>query len=129
MIGPRARQWMAFAEELEPRISSKARHTARFRLCFFPLLLLSTIVLGCGPDAPGTAPDPTFDLLDHAPVEVPATKAHKQGEMAGEVTQDSVILQARLNVDGKVRSGDVEGCPGVGAFLLFRLAPGHWLLG
>jgi len=38
--------------------------------------------------------------VDYPPVEVPPTTAHTQGEMAGEATQDSVILQARLTVFG-----------------------------
>jgi alkaline phosphatase/alkaline phosphatase D len=38
--------------------------------------------------------------------------------MAGEVTQDSVILQARLTKSGRVRFRDVKGRAGVGAFAL-----------
>jgi alkaline phosphatase/alkaline phosphatase D len=38
--------------------------------------------------------------------------------MVGEVSQTSAVLQARLTVDGKVRSRDVSGCSGVGAFAL-----------
>jgi alkaline phosphatase/alkaline phosphatase D len=51
-------------------------------------------------------------------VEVPPPSAHYQAEMAGEVTQDAVILQARLTRDGEVRAGDVEGRVGLGAFAL-----------
>ena len=58
------------------------------------------------------------DPLDQPRVEVPGTTAHWQGEMAGEVTQDSAILQARLTVDGVVHCGDVEGRPAAGAFAL-----------
>ena len=38
--------------------------------------------------------------------------------MAGEVTQDSGILQARLTRTGQVRNGYVRGAPGVAAFVL-----------
>jgi phosphodiesterase/alkaline phosphatase D-like protein len=65
------------------------------------ILFVLLVVVGCG--APEEAPDPI---------------ARWQGKIAGEVTQDSVILQARLTEDGKVRSGDVKGRPGVGAFAL-----------
>jgi alkaline phosphatase/alkaline phosphatase D len=58
------------------------------------------------------------DNAGYAPVDVPESTLRWQGEMAGEVSQDSVILQARLTEDGKVRSGDVKGCSGVGAFVL-----------
>lgn len=51
-------------------------------------------------------------------VYVPEAQVHWQGEMAGEVTQHSVILQTRLTRDGKVRWGDVKGANGVGAFAL-----------
>jgi alkaline phosphatase D len=52
------------------------------------------------------------------PIEIPEGTVPWQGEMAGEVTQDSVILQARLSADGKVRASDVKGCPGLGSFVL-----------
>jgi alkaline phosphatase/alkaline phosphatase D len=60
------------------------------------------------------------DNADHAPINVPESTLRWQGEMAGEVSQDSVILQARLTEDGKVRSGDVRGCPGIGALVLSK---------
>ena len=48
---------------------------------------------------------------------------HAQGEMAGEVTQNSVILQSRLTwghvlIDDQPGwpDGDVPGCPGVACF-------------
>jgi alkaline phosphatase/alkaline phosphatase D len=56
--------------------------------------------------------------VDYTPIAVPETTLHWQGEMAGEVTQHTVILQARLTVDGKVHLFDVEGRPGIGAFAL-----------
>ena len=49
--------------------------------------------------------------------------SHAQGEMAGEVTQNSVILQSRLTwgdalMDNKPGwpDGDIPGCPGIACF-------------
>lgn len=42
--------------------------------------------------------------------------SHIEGEMAGEVTQTSVILQSRLTVVGVDESGDVPGARGVARF-------------
>jgi alkaline phosphatase/alkaline phosphatase D len=58
------------------------------------------------------------ELLDRIPVRVGAPAKHAQGERVGEVSQHAAVLQARLTLDGKVRSGDVLGCSGVGAFAL-----------
>jgi alkaline phosphatase D len=82
------------------------------------LVLVSLAAGGCGPASHDTAPDLVHDPLDYTAVDVPESTAHWQGEMAGEVMQGSVILQARLTKDGKVRSGDVEGRSGVAAFAL-----------
>ncbi|MCH9023410.1 MAG: alkaline phosphatase D family protein [Planctomycetes bacterium] len=41
---------------------------------------------------------------------------HGQGEMAGEVTADSVILQSRLTVGDRLVDGDLGGFEGVGRF-------------
>jgi alkaline phosphatase/alkaline phosphatase D len=82
------------------------------------LVLVFLAVGGCGPASHEMAAELVHDPLDYAPVDVPEPTAHWQGEMAGEVTQDSVILQARLTKNGKVRSGDVEGRPGLAAFAL-----------
>lgn len=82
---------------------------------FFLILMITA---SCAPDRSGVAPQVPPDPVDYPPVEVPPTTAHYQGEMAGEVTQDSVILQARLTVNGKIRFGDVKGRAGVGAFAL-----------
>jgi hypothetical protein len=76
------------------------------------LVLVSLAAGGCGPASHDTAPDLVHDPLDYTAVDVPESTAHWQGEMAGEVMQGSVILQARLTKDGKVRSGDVEGRSG-----------------
>ena len=38
--------------------------------------------------------------------------------MAGEVTHDIVILQARLSSDGEVRFRDIRGRPGIATFAL-----------
>jgi alkaline phosphatase D len=45
---------------------------------------------------------------------------HAQGEMAGEVTQTSVILQSRLTGSAGLVDGDVPGAAGVGCFELSR---------
>ena len=53
-----------------------------------------------------------------APAPDPITITNGQGEMAGEVTADSVILQSRLTtLDGLV-DGDVAGAPGTARFEL-----------
>ena len=87
-------------------------------LPFLALALLCTTVLGCQPDRCQVTPALPADSADYAPIDVPETTLRWQGEMAGEVSQDSVILQARITEDGQIRSGDVRGCPGVGAFVL-----------
>ena len=43
---------------------------------------------------------------------------HGQGEMAGRVTETSVILQSRLTQGAKLVDGDLPGCPGVARFEL-----------
>ena len=89
-------------------------------LPFLALALLCATVAGCQPDRCQVPPALPADNADYAPVEVPEATARWQGEMAGEVSQDSAILQARLTQDGQVRSGDVRGCPGAGAFALSK---------
>ena len=61
------------------------------------------LLAGCG----GPAPDPI-------------TITNGQGEMAGEVTADSVILQSRLTTMDGLVDGDVAGAPGTARF---ELAP------
>jgi alkaline phosphatase D len=85
-------------------------------LPFLALILLCVTITGCQSDRCQVPPTLPANNTDRAPVEVPETTIRWQGEMAGEVSQNSVIFQARLTQDGKVRSGDVRGCPGVGAF-------------
>lgn len=75
------------------------------------IVLASMTAAGCGAQVPR-------EPLENRPVEAPESAAHWQREMAGEVTQDSVILQARMTMDGQIRHGEVEGRPGVGAFVL-----------
>ena len=82
------------------------------------LVLVSLTAGSCGSASHDIAPELEHDPLDYVPVDVPEPTAHWQGEMAGEVTQGSVILQARLTKVGKVRSGDVEGRSGIAAFAL-----------
>jgi len=84
------------------------------------LLLALVIALGDACQRSEVAPEPPDDALEYTPVAVPGTTAHWQGEMAGEVTRNTVILQARLTVDGRVHLFDVEGRPGIGAFALSR---------
>lgn len=55
-----------------------------------------------------------------APRGVPQPTMHWQGEMAGEVTSDSVILRARLAAKETAVFGDIPGRPGVAAFALSR---------
>ena len=47
---------------------------------------------------------------------------HAQGEMAGEPTQTTVVLQSRLTATGDLRDGDVPGAPGMASFELSREA-------
>jgi alkaline phosphatase D len=57
-----------------------------------------------------------------APPPVESAITNGQGEMAGEVTTDSVILQSRLTtIDGWV-DGDLRGVPGVARFEVARSA-------
>jgi len=51
-----------------------------------------------------------------------ATLFHAQGELAGEPTQTTVILQSRLTAAGGLRDGDVPGAPGFACFELSREA-------
>ncbi len=51
-------------------------------------------------------------------VYVPSPTQHWQGEMVGEVTQTSALVQARLTQDGKVRWGDIPGEKKVAAFAI-----------
>jgi alkaline phosphatase D len=82
------------------------------------LFLILFAATNCAPKTHHSLPELPPDPLEYTPVEVPETTAHWQGEMAGEVTEDSAILQARLTVNGQVRFGDVEGHAGLGAFAL-----------
>lgn len=49
---------------------------------------------------------------------VPPPTQHWQGEMVGEVTQTSALMQARLTKDGKLRWGDIPGDRKGGAFAI-----------
>jgi len=83
------------------------------------IVLLGLVATVASSSVPGEiVPHLPCDPLEYTWVEVPKVTVRWQGEIAGEVTQDSVILQARLAVDGKVRSGDVKGRPGIAAFAL-----------
>jgi len=92
----------------------------RHRRSMIVLCLLSVLLCGpgCRPQSAEVVPEVPQDAVERTPVEVPPPTAHWQGEMAGEVTQHSVILQARLTVDGKVRRTDVAGRAGVASFAL-----------
>jgi alkaline phosphatase/alkaline phosphatase D len=82
------------------------------------LLVMSLAFAGCRSERVEPTPDLPHDPQAHTPLQVPETTQHWQGEMAGEVTQDSVILQARLSVKGTAVFGDIKGRPGIGAFAL-----------
>ncbi len=89
------------------------------KLVTFTMLVVIVIAAArCGLAGQQTVPELPPEAMEYAPVEVPETTMHWQGEMAGEVTQESAILQARLTVDGRVRGADVEGRVGLGAFAL-----------
>jgi alkaline phosphatase D len=74
--------------------------------------------VACERAVPEVVPELPDDTRDSAPVAVPEPAAHWQGEMAGEVTPESVLLQARLSTDGEVHFRDVRGRPGFAAFAL-----------
>jgi alkaline phosphatase/alkaline phosphatase D len=88
------------------------------RLLLAALFLGFVTALGAGCQRSEVAPALPDDPLEYTPVVVPETTAHWQGEMAGELRQDTVILQARLTSDGRVRWLDVEGRTGIAAFAL-----------
>jgi alkaline phosphatase/alkaline phosphatase D len=89
------------------------------RRCPVSALLFALLAaLGSGCQRDHAVPELPDDPTEYTPVAVSETTVHWQGEMAGEVTQDTVILQARLTVDGRVHLFDVEGRPGIGAFAL-----------
>jgi alkaline phosphatase/alkaline phosphatase D len=74
----------------------------------FVLLLIPALIIcaGCGGDeTPAATPAPTAG-------EVEIDIAHGQGEMAGEATAESVILQSRLTLKGD----PLTGAPGVARF-------------
>ena len=48
--------------------------------------------------------------------EEPIAISAGQGEMAGEVTADSVILQSRLTTGSRLLNGDLPGAAGVARF-------------
>ena len=52
------------------------------------------------------------------PAPDPITITNGQGEIAGEVTADAVILQSRLTTEAVLVDGDVPGAPGVARFEL-----------
>lgn len=81
------------------------------------IILVGLLVPGCK-NIDYKSPTLPEEPLEYTPVKVPAPSLHFQNEIAGEVTQNSVILHARLTVDGKVKSGDVKGRTGLGAFAL-----------
>ena len=66
------------------------------------LIILATLVAACAA----------------APELEPITITNGQGEIAGEVTADSVILHSRLTTEAVIVDGDVPGAPGVGRFEL-----------
>ena len=67
------------------------------------------------------------------PVSQPIIITNGQGEIAGEVTADSVILHSRLTTEAVIVDGDVPGAPGVARFELANAetfagaTPSPWL--
>jgi alkaline phosphatase/alkaline phosphatase D len=90
----------------------------RYPVLALLVALMSALGSGCQRDE--EVSEPPADPTEYTPIAAPETTVHWQGEMAGEVTQHTVILQARLTVDGRQRFLDVEGRPGIGAFALSR---------
>jgi alkaline phosphatase/alkaline phosphatase D len=73
-----------------------------FEIC---VLFMAFVVTGCAPEPP------TGPVANAASVVM-----NGQGEMAGEVTATSVILQSRLTSVNRLVDGDVAGAPGVAQF-------------
>ncbi len=115
-------------------MSTQHRRAAGWGIALFALLTLTLVILGSRPAKCPTAPNPLRAPPSSAPIDIPGATAHWQGEMVGEVTQDSAILQARLTADGKVHSGDVKGCQGLGSFVLstgkdfHQTLPTDWMI-
>ncbi len=76
------------------------------------------LIFGCFEPGRTKIPQVPIEDGDRFSVQMPGKQMRWQGEMAGEVTGTSVILQARLNKNGKVRWFDVKGKPGIGAFVI-----------
>lgn len=83
----------------------------------FPQLIVGlTLVILCAAPSPGSA-----EIF------------HAMGEMAGEVSENSVILQSRLTSSRGLVSGDVPGAPGIARFEISQRAdfrdarPTDWL--
>ena len=115
-------------------MSTQHRRAIGSGIALFALLMLTLVVVGSRPAKCPAVPDLLHAPPGTAPIEISGATAHWQGEMAGEVTQDSVILQARLTADGKVHSGDVKGCRGLGSFELstdkafYETLPTDWTI-
>ncbi|MBC7223556.1 MAG: alkaline phosphatase D family protein [Anaerolineae bacterium] len=90
---------------------------SRAALARILVLMLGALLADCRP-VPPVPPSLPAEEASRLPVAVPASRAPYQGEMAGEVTQDSVVLQARLSEPRWLPWGDVRGRPGVAAFAL-----------
>jgi alkaline phosphatase/alkaline phosphatase D len=94
------------------------RRADRHVTTFLAFIILLSLLHGCAAD-PGPRWQRMRDRTDGQashPVREPTM--HWQGEMAGEVTTDSVILRARLATKAAAALGDVPGRPGVAAFAL-----------
>ncbi len=116
-MGPRgdsAGQATPDEKTIQMRHQGSRKRKAKLAIIF----LILVVSASCGPQSDGAVREAPPDVLDYTPVDVPKPTAHWQGEMAGEVTEDSVILQARLTLNGQVRGSDVEGRVGLGAFAL-----------
>ncbi len=114
MAGSAFRLWL----HSERRIPIRRQLWLERRAAFTILVLILVAAASCGPQRDYAIPELPPDPVDYTPAEVPESTALWQGEMAGEVTQESVILQGRLTVNGQVRGWDVEGRAGLGAFAL-----------
>jgi hypothetical protein len=102
----------------EKTIQMRHQGSRKRRAKFAILFLILVVGASCGSQSDGSVREVPPDVLDYTPVDVPEPTAHWQAEMAGEVTEDSVILQARMTLNGQVRGSDVEGRVGLGAFAL-----------
>lgn len=90
------------------------------RIISAALVILLTACLAPGCESETGAPTSSLveDKNGRTVIKMPEAATFWQGAMAGEVSQHSAILRARLAVKETTIFGDIKGCSGVAAFVL-----------